>query len=206
MSFGNFYLCNPVEGWAAVCISKNGCTSLKAGVLRSLGREVPATTNGIHDLVGYQESELLRPVSAGPPPGMTTFAVWRDPVDRWHSAVAYLRRPDELLPRRRILGTRNSLALRVSLRQALAVTRRQLALDPVRCDEHLRRQDDYADFGALDEVVELRGLDAFFERNGWGPLPRRNQAVTPVERDERVSAEIRELYAADLLLCERRRV
>jgi hypothetical protein len=200
MSFGNFYLCNPVERWAAVCISKNACTSLKAGVLQSLGRAVPETTNGIHDLVGYQESELLRPVSAGPPPGMTTFAVWRDPVDRWYSAVAYLRRPDELFPRRRILGTRNSVAIRVSLRQALAVTGRQLALDPLRCDEHLRRQSDYADFAALDHVVELRGLNAFFERNGWGSLPRRNEAVKPVARDERVSAEIRELYAADVRL------
>jgi hypothetical protein len=102
-----------------------------------------------------------------------------------------------------MLGLRNTVELRMSLGGALAVTRRQLSLDPVTCDEHLRRQTDYVGFENLDEVVELRDLDAFFARNGWGPLPRRNEAVKPVGRDERVSAEIRDLYAADLLLASR---
>jgi hypothetical protein len=200
MSFGNFYLCNPVERWAAVCISKNACTSLKAGVLRSLGRPVPDTTHGIHDCVGYEASELLRPVADGPPPGMRTFAVWRDPVERWYSAIAYLRRSDELLPRRRVLGTRDVVALHVSVPRALAVTRRQLALDALDCDEHLRRQVDYCEFRTLDDVVELHELEGYFERNGWAPLPRRNEGGKPVARDERVSAAIRELYADDLLV------
>lgn len=197
MSFGNFYLCNPVEGWAALCISKNACTSLKASVLTSLGREVPPTTNGLHDRIGYQASELLRPEADGPPPGMHTFAVWRDPVDRWYSAVAYLRRSDELLPRRRILGHRNTIRIRVSLDQALAVTRRQLSLDPLVCDEHLRRQSDYGDFARLDDIVPIEELTGFFAGKGWAPLPRRNEGAKKIGHDDAVSAQIRELYRAD---------
>jgi hypothetical protein len=200
MSFGNFYLVNPVEGWAALCISKNACTSLKAAVLTSLGREVPATQEGLHDRIGYQASELLRPAADGPPPGMHSFAVWRDPVDRWYSAIAYLRRADELLPRRRILGRVNSLRIRVSLDQALAVTRRQLGIDPLVCDEHLRRQCDYGDFEQLDDVVPIHELGAFFDRNGWAVPAHRNEGSKTLVRDDAVSAQIADLYAGDRLV------
>ncbi len=202
-SFGNFYLLNPVEGWAAVCIARNACTSLEAGVLQSLGRDIPAATADRHDTIGRRPSDLLRPLDEGPPPGMFTFAVWRDPVERWYSAVAHLRRADELLARRNILGRRNTLRIRVSLAQALAVTRNQLALDPLACDEHLRRQTDSCNFDALDAIVDLRGLDAFFARNGWRPLPHRNEATKKIPRNHAVTDAVRELYAADALVASR---
>jgi hypothetical protein len=37
---GNHYLLNSTIAWAAVCISKNGCTSLKARVLLDAGMTV----------------------------------------------------------------------------------------------------------------------------------------------------------------------
>lgn len=169
-------------------------------MLQSLGRPIPHTTNGLHDTIGYQASDLLRPAEDGPPPGMHTFAVWRDPVERWYSAVAYLRRPDELLPRRNILGRRNTVRIRMSLGQALAVTRNQLALDPLACDEHLRRQTDYCNFDELDSIVDLRELDSFVARNGWRPLPRRNEATKKIPRNHAVTDAVRELYAADALV------
>jgi hypothetical protein len=198
--FDNFYLLNPVEGWAAVCISKNACSSLKAAVLTSLGRPVPSDITELHDLIGYDESELLRPVAAGPPPGMHVFGVWRDPVDRWYSAIAYLRQREEIRGRLRMLGVRNTARIQFSLEQALAVTAHQLQLEPIECDEHLRRQCDYCDFSTLDTVVELPHLDAFFERHNWAPPPRLNEGGKKLTRDDALSKRVQRLYEADYLL------
>ena len=195
--FNNFYLLNPVEGWAAVCISKNGCTSLKAAVLTALGQPVPASATELHDQVGYEESEILRPVKAGPPPGMHVFGVWRDPVDRWYSAIAFLRQREVVKIRRHMLGLTNMARIRLSLGQAVAVTEHQLRAEPTACDEHLRRQSDYCDFASLESVVELKDLDAFFVRNGWAIPTRLNEGVRKLERDSAVSEKVRQLYEAD---------
>ena len=200
LPFGNYYLVNAKEGWASICISKNGCTSLKASVLRDAGRPVPRTVLEVHDSVGYTVSEFLRPAELGPPAGLHTFAVWRDPVDRWYSALAYLRTPEEHRARREIVGRVNSLKLRLSLRQAAAVTASMLAKSPTYCDEHLRRQGDYCDFASLDTVLELKDLDAWFAAQGWQPLPRLNEGTAKLARDESISNLIGELYAADYAL------
>ena len=203
MAFGNYYLLNPAEGWAAVCISKNACTSLKAAVLSANGRPVPATAYDVHVAIGYEESEFLRPVDAGPPPGVHVFAVWRDPIDRWYSAIAFLRQRDVLVPRRQVLGLANATRIRLSLGQAVAATQNHLAREPVECDEHLRRQHDYCDFSTLDSVVEVANLNAFFVQNGWQPLPHLNEASRQIERYDKISARIAQLYEADFALFDR---
>jgi hypothetical protein len=79
---GNHYLLNPAAGFAAVFVSKNGCTSLKARVLMDCG-VLGDVRMANHDRIGYDTSSpFLGSVRDGIPENMHTFAVGRDRVER----------------------------------------------------------------------------------------------------------------------------
>jgi hypothetical protein len=194
LMMGNFYLLCDRRKWAAVCISKNACTSLKRAVLENAGIAVP-TKEDIHDSIGYTSgSSFLRPVASGKPDGFTSFAVWRDPVERFLSAYVHFA-----IDRAQHRSLPDFLAyseLDVWIDHAEAT----LDLDPLDQDEHLRRQSDYFGTGDVDWIVPMRLLGRWFEDQGWGVLSKVNASscIYPATRGQ--VARLRGLYAPDYAL------
>ena len=195
--FGNYFIVNPVERWAAVCVSKNANTGLKAAVLESIGRRVPTTVDEIHDAFGWVPSDILRPAELGPPPGYTSFVVWRDPVERWYSAVNYLRGRGQFRVRARMHGLGAVVELRRSLDGAVRVTRRMLDGDPLRCDEHFRRQVDHCDLREIEHVVPIRMLNPWMATHEYTVPRRLNVKERTLVRDIRIDYVVRSLYERD---------
>ncbi len=191
---GNHYLLNQAQGWAAVCISKNACTSLKKAILATKKIELSSKLE-IHRAIGFDEdSEHLLPVSKGKPDGLLTFAVWRDPVDRFLSAF------------RHFSLDRNEGRLRdwpQTLEGWIACAESELEKPILEQDEHIRRQSDYYSHGDVDVIVDIRNLSEWFRGRGWGQLPRENassQAEIHSPTDLQVQ-KIRTLYSSDYTEC-----
>jgi hypothetical protein len=186
---GNHYLLNHSASWAAVCISKNGCTSLKTRILMDHG--IPATDFAtIHDRIGYDsKSRFLRPVSAGLPKGFHVFAVWRDPVARFLSVFKRFalagdsgRHPESLPP---------------EIDAWLDWVEDELHKPILRQDEHIRRQSDYYRPDDVDAIVPLDHLGNWFALNGYGELPHEHQRPVAVDLTPAQAARIRRIYWQD---------
>lgn len=185
---GNYYLMNRRHRWAAVCISKNACTALKAEVLRSEGIDCEGKEE-IHDLVGYETgSPYLHPVSAGRPLGFHCFAVWRDPVERFTSAYRHFA-----------LDLNGGRLGQIGPDPAewLGYAELELSKSISFQDEHLRRQSDYYGLSQVDEIIPIDQLNEWFLNRGWGILPHVNASQSQFAFGAGQQAKIRQLYAPD---------
>ena len=140
---GNFWLLNRRRRWAAVCISKCGCSTLKYHALADDAGLDPATLshNELHDRVGYAANHFLAPITADPPDGYVRFAVWRDPVDRFLSVMRNFGAGGHA--RRNFAGLAD-----LDTAAWIDFTLAELRKPTLRQDEHLRRQADYFDRAA----------------------------------------------------------
>jgi hypothetical protein len=197
---GNYYLINSVHRWAAVCISKNACTSLKKRVLLDAGISLSGK-NAIHDAVGYSAaSRFLHPVTGGRPPEFKCFAVWRDPLERFESLFRHFALDGIRQHSLRYLYGKDAEAW-------VSFAEEHLALPPREQDEHFRRQTDYYRPGDVEEIVDISGLNLWFLAQGWGELPYANTSQIPFSLPEHLARRIRKLYEADYALnpeCVRR--
>lgn len=191
---GNFYLLHRSAGWAAVCISKNACTSLKKAVLEAEGDRRDGV-DAIHHRIGYSSrSPYLHPVREGKPPGFFTFAVWRDPVDRFRSTLRQMEAGG-------YRGCREGLPS--DAEGWIRFAERELSKPVLQQDEHLRRQSDYYTADQVDAIIAIEDLNCWFESRGWGTLGLCNRRApcdlgfTAAEADR-----IRRLYSADYDLIE----
>jgi hypothetical protein len=186
----NFYLCNPIAGWAAVCISKNACTALKARVLEDHG-EPRSTKKQIHDAVGYSiDSEFLRPVDIGRPVGQECFAVWRDPVARFLSTYQHFAVERARHDR---LGHLHG----ESIDCWIAFAEAELTKPTVEQDEHLRPQSLYFGMGDVDFVIPIEAVGALFEHRRWGVLRRINATSAQPSATPQQRAHIARIYEED---------
>lgn len=194
--FGNFFLVDPAGAWAAVCVSKNACTSMKARVLKSAGRNLDQLSHdSIHDEIGYEEnSPFLLPVGGvDPPPGLR-FAVWRDPVRRCASVFHHFRGDERL--------TRHPGAHVATFDEWLDWIEVELEKPVLEQDEHVRGQCDYYRKEDVEVLVPIEKLDGWFESQGFGELARRNVREGRVEPTSAQQARIRRIYWRDYLELE----
>lgn len=188
----NYLLLNLSAGWAAVCISKNGCTSLKARVLLDYGIQGNEFAT-IHDQIGYDSSSpFLREVNDGIPEDLYTFAVWRDPVERFKSVFKHYalggvhgRQPKTLPP---------------EIDAWLDWVEDELLKPVLEQDEHIRRQSDYYRPEQVDSIVPLEHLAEWFTAKGFGELPYEHVRSTPVDVTPAQAARIRRIYWQDYLV------
>ena len=186
---GNYYLINPVAGWAAVCVSKNGCTSLKARILLEHGISVDHFTE-IHDRIGYNASSpFLRDVTAGIPEDLETFAVWRDPVERFKSVFKHLALGEPI--------ERQPASLPPEVDAWLDWVEDELQKPVLEQDEHLRRQSDCYRPEDVDSIVPLEHLTEWFADKGFGELPHEHARSVPLELTPAQAARIRRIYWQD---------
>lgn len=191
---GNFYLLNPREMWAAVCISKNACTSLKQKVCLDLGACL-SRKDEIHDYIGYSESSpLLHPVHQSAPQGYRTFAVWRDPVERFISVYKHfaIEKHAGRIP-----------CATLDIDAWIDWAECELAKPILEQDEHARRQVDYYCSQDVEAIVALGDLNEWFYQQGYGHLRAMNQSRgDAVLLSDDQCARIRVLYEADYKLAE----
>ncbi len=189
---GNHFLLNRSAGWAAVCISKNACTSLKKAVLDDEGIACSGK-DGIHNTIGYSTvSPYLCHVADGKPAGLYTFAVWRDPVERFTSIYRHFA----------LDGYPGRLAsLPADVDAWINATEDELKKPVDEQDEHLRRQSGYYGRNDVDAIVGLDDLAAWFEQRGWGQLPHENgrRCSNPQFSPAQIE-RIRGIYADDIRL------
>ncbi len=103
--YKNFYQVNDRRRYRAVCIAKNGSSSLKEVLFRDLYPDRPLPAGGLHGFFAAGEGEPLRRVPSPNPAGYVQFAVWRDPVERLMSLYREkIGRPRTPLPYYRKLG------------------------------------------------------------------------------------------------------
>ena len=198
---GNFWLLNRRRRWAAVCISKCGCSTLKYHALADDAGLDPATLshNELHDRVGYAANHFLAPITADPPDGYVRFAVWRDPVDRFLSVMRNFGAGGHA--RRNFAGLAD-----LDTAAWIDFTLAELRKPTLRQDEHLRRQADYFDAGQLDALVELSSLTRWLgARFGHAPIVRNRSATRTIALRESQRRALRELYAKDEALPARAR-
>lgn len=170
---GNYYLLNPAGGWAAVCISKNGCTSLKARTLMDHG--IPANDfKTIHNRIGYAASSpFLRDVRDGIPEDLKTFAVWRDPVERFKSVFKNFALGESI--------GRQPASLPPVVDSWLDWLEDEMQKPILNQDEHIRRQCDYYCPEDVDAIIPLGSLTEWFNDKGFGKLPREHVRSVPLE-------------------------
>jgi hypothetical protein len=187
---GNFYLLHAAEQWAAVCISKNACTSLKSLVLASHGC-LPPTRNDIHAAVGFSAaSPYLHPVSKGRPSGYFCFAVFRCPIQRFISLYRQFGLDAE--PHRRY-----QKMIGVGFDRWIDFAARELGRPVLQQDEHFRRQSDYYRPEDVDVVIRIEELGPWFVAKGWQPPARENQSSAEFRPTPRQIRRIERLYEAD---------
>lgn len=191
--------------WAAVCISKNACTSLKQRVCLDLGVSL-SRKEEIHDHIGYSTSSpFLHAVALGPPAGYRTFAVWRDPAERFISVYKHfaIEKHASRIP-----------CSSLDIDAWIDWVERELQKPIQTQDEHARRQVDYYSPEDVDVIVTLDDLNEWFYQQGHGHLRAMNRShaeIVVLTEDQR--ARIRAIYEEDyklathcVLLNERRLV
>ena len=151
-----------------VVIAKNASTTLKR-LVHSLDypEHEPLTgTEAIHEFFGYSFDNQARvPLTASSKScasGYTTFAVYRDPVERflsiYYDKVSPTRSPDKSL---RGYFSTNGL-IDADMETFIRFTEQELQKDsPLLQDEHLRRQSSFYDPSSVDLIVPLEKLDSF---------------------------------------------
>ncbi len=186
---GNYYLLNKKAGWAAVCISRNACTSLKKLTLAGIGIQKERKED-IHNAVGYSsQSSLLKAISTGRPENLFSFAVWRDPLDRFLSTYRHFAL--EKHP-----GRLNRLPPNIDA--WITAAEEELRKPILEQDEHLRRQSDYYTPSDVDAIVALEDLNPWLLSRGGGNLEFQNRSsVDPPALSEEQESRIRTLYAHD---------
>ncbi len=190
---GNYYLLNARRGWACVCVSKNACTSLKKAALVDAGIAADDKA-AIHDGIGYCDlSPFLRPVSSGKPPGYASFAVWRDPVERFLSTYVHFAID-------RSYQRNFATVADLDLDGWIAYTESMLSGLPMDHDEHLRRQSDYYSPQDVDLILPIWALNRYFADQGWGQLARINASSCCYDASSSQRERIRRLYEQDYAL------
>lgn len=198
---GNFWLLNRRRRWAAVCISKCGCSTLKYHALADEADVDPATLshNELHDRVGYAANRFLAPITGEPPDGFVRFAVWRDPVERFVSVMKNFGAGGHA--RRNFAGLPD-----LDVAAWIDFARVELGKPTLRQDEHLRRQADYFDPGEIDALVGLSSLTGWLRASfGHAAIVRNRSATRALELCESQRRALRELYARDEALPARAR-
>jgi len=189
----NFYLLHPGDRWAAVCIAKNACTSLKRVVLAHAGTDTTDLAT-IHNTIGYDSgSPFLSPVSGGRPPGLFSFAIWRDPVSRFASVYQHFALDGFLLNRVAHLPRDNFDAW-------LDHASYEFSHRAIDQEEHFRRQSDHYQLGDVDLIVRLEHADAFFNYQGWTALPRENKSIATFEMSQSQRDRACEIFEPDIAL------
>lgn len=188
----NFYVINRQSRWAAVCISKNACTSLKSAVLNDEGLRI-AGKAAIHETIGYTpRSRFLLPVIEGKPEGVLCFAVWRDPVERFISTYRHFALAE--FPGRLASLPKDPEAW-------IAKAEEELQKPVLEQEEHLRRQTGYYSPADVDVIIAIDDLSTWFEGRGWGSLPHLNEAKgEPISFSPAQIEKIRALYSEDYKL------
>ncbi len=198
---GNFWLLNRRRRWAAVCISKCGCSTLKYHAVADNTEEDPAqlSHNQLHDRVGYVANRLLTPVTASAPDGFVRFAVWRDPVERFLSVIKNFG------PQGHVRGSFAALP-HLDVSAWIDFTLAELKKPTLRQDEHLRRQADYFDAAQIDVLVQLSSLSPWLRSSFGHPAITRNPSASrTLELHESQRRTLRTLYRSDAELPSRAR-
>lgn len=189
----NFYLIQTVEKWAAVCIAKNACTSLKQVVLAHSGLQTNDLAT-IHNAIGYDSnSRFFHPVRSGKPVGLLSFAIWRDPISRLASIYRHFGLDGFQLDR---LAHLKHQGFDAWVDYAAQEVKRPV----LEQDEHLRRQCDYYSVDDVDVVVHLKNVSDFFRSKSWSALSRENQSIAEFEMTPAQAERVAEIYSDDLTL------
>ena len=194
-AMGNYFLLNTVEKWAAVCIPKNGCSTLKAGVLEQAN--IPFKNHAeIHSTIGYSEqSPFLTPISNGPPEDYFRFAIWRNPIDRFISV--YQQFILDGVSHRRFNDKSG-----FGFDQFIDFTAWEHRKEIEKQDEHLRAQSNFFRPEEVDTIVRIETLDVWFKNRKW-PLPsRKNPSTSIFVPTSRQLRRVKRLYEADYCIEE----
>ena len=192
VAMGNYFLLNEKDGWAAVCISKNGCTSLKERTLQSSGHSFNEDSP-VHVMIGFTEySPFLTPVTE-PPKDLFCFAIWRDPVKRLVSIY-------QAFGLDRHTHRRYADKVNQGFDQWIDFAAQEHKKPIERQDEHVRHQSDYYDPSQVDTIVDLSDLDQFFKKQGWPALHRSNLSHARFTPSLRQIRRIERLYQRDYML------
>jgi hypothetical protein len=198
-----FYPC-PSASFLFLAISRCGSTSVKTAILQQMGR-LPGGIYEVHDELGYQPngSTCISPVDMTEPPfdGYTSFAIYRDPIDRFRSIRRWYLTHGSMRGRWQGLTDEPGpydYDFLIDLAKAELSAQRIEAID-----EHLRPQLLYHQLvPPLDWIVPLDRLTRFMEQVLGVDVPQRHTTTLVEDHapDAAQEAEIRMLYADDFLI------
>lgn len=165
--FGNYFCILKERHSAFVCISKNGCTSLKRISLYNMNGNLLSDEQQIHDAIGYSSySKFLVPVEMMPDyenrnGKLLKFAVWRDPVERLVSTYKWFILEKNFNPYFQWLDFYNGC----SFERFLSFVDFELSkVNPYNQDEHIRKQSNYYKSNDVDVIVPIDKLDVFLSQ------------------------------------------
>ena len=213
------------DGERGVLTSKCGCTTLAWCCAEYMGAPhsgathadaEPYKTRGVVEPCGEAQGTVVEPCGEAqgtvaepgaelrgtePETGTEeTFAVWRDPVERFGSFYADC-----------VAGYNSACywvlkenLLRVGVGEIVERVAEELEKAPHDIDQHIRRQMDTYPMEHVDVIVRLEDLDAFLDSRGIAhPKKRLNASNGHPFIGPLAAARIRRMYAADYEMLER---
>lgn len=166
--FMNFYLIDRKRKLAFVCISKNGCVTLKRSViLDDTGKDIQ-DEGTLHNLIGYSEnSKYLVPIDKMKQFEMThgeykKIAIYRDPIERFLSVYKFFILDRNYRTYFHYLG----FYQKCTLDDFIEFSKRELEKQPLFQDEHIRLQSDYYTDSDVDLIIDIKDMTDYLKSEG----------------------------------------
>lgn len=166
--FMNFYLIDKKRKLAFVCISKNGCVTLKRSViLDDTGNDI-LDEGTLHNLIGYSEhSKYLVPIDRMKQFEMThgeykKIAIYRDPIERFLSVYKFFILDRNYRTYFHYLG----FYQKCTLDDFIEFSERELEKEPLFQDEHIRLQSDYYTSSDVDLIIDIKDMTDYLKSEG----------------------------------------
>lgn len=166
--FQNFFLINEKRKLAFVCISKNGCVTLKRSVIFDDTEKDIQDEGQLHNMIGYSEkSKYLVPIDKMKEFEMThgnykKVAIYRDPVDRFLSVYKFFILDKNYRTYFHYLG----FYQKCTLDDFIEFARKELEKSSLFQDEHIRLQSDYYSDSDVDLVIDIKDMTKYLKSEG----------------------------------------